>query len=290
MGSAKKIGRLARNFLLATFASLFAAMTIKEFAIKGGLVSSGFSGLSILICKFASTYLNLDFSYSIVYLLLNLPALLLVIRSIGIRFTAISVYHIVLTSLLVEIMPILDFTNDLLLLSVFGGVISGVANAMIVYGEGCGGGIDFIAIHFANIKKESMWNFTLAANAIILTISGLLFGWTAALYSIIYQYVATKVLNGLDIKYKRVSMFVVSDKADEINALIKNKYDHSSSEIKCIGGYSRNVKKLLYIVVGTYEASVVSEDILKIDETAFINVVSTKRLIGKFSEKSYYLQ
>ena len=149
MGSAKKIGRLARNFLLATFASLFAAMTIKEFAIKGGLVSSGFSGLSILICKFASTYLNLEFSYSIVYLLLNLPALLLVIRSIGIRFTAISVYHIVLTSLLVEIMPILDFTNDLLLLSVFGGVISGVANAMIVYGEGCGGGIDFIAIHFA---------------------------------------------------------------------------------------------------------------------------------------------
>ena len=276
-----------RDITFCIIASLLAAVTIKQFAMAAGLVPSGFSGLSIIIIGYYRLVSGRELSYSLIYLVLNLPAVLLVVRNIGIRFISLSVLHIALTSIFVELTPLIDITKDIVLLSVFGGIISGIANALVVYAGACGGGIDFIAIFLAQKRKQQMWNLAFAINATIIIGSGFLYGWDSAMYSIIYQFVASQILNLLDSKYKRTSFFVITEKSDEIKELILRKHDHGLTIWDSVGAYTGTNRKVLFAVVGTYEIEKLIQEITSIDPYVFINVIKTQRLVGHFSEKVY---
>ena len=102
---------------------------------------------------------------------------------------------IVLTGILTDVMPVYVITYDILLISIFGGMISGAAVSMCLLMNATTGGTDFIAIYLSDKKGVDSWNMILGLNGIILLFAGFLFGWDKALYSIIFQYVSTQVLH-----------------------------------------------------------------------------------------------
>ena len=107
------------------------------------------------------------------------------------------------------------------------------------------------------------------------------------MYSIIYQFVASQILNLLDNKYKRTSFFVITEKPDEIKELILKKHDHGLTIWDSVGAYTGTNRKVLFAVVGTYEIEKLIQEITSIDPYVFINVIKTQRLVGHFSEKVY---
>ena len=156
--------RFIIRILLAILAGLVAAVNINSFVAAGNLVPGGFSGLSLMIIRIAKTTFNIDLNYSTIYLLFNIPCTLLVYKSIGHQFTFVSLIDVVVTSLFVEIIPIIYVTDDVLLISVFGGILGGISGALMLLADGCGGGMDFVAIYYAKKKQKSMWNTILLMN------------------------------------------------------------------------------------------------------------------------------
>ena len=278
---------LARDLCFAIVGACIAAANINTFVNSGNLVPGGFSGISLILIRAAAKYFNITLNYSVLYLLFNIPCAILVFKCVSKRFTLISILYIATVSAMVEIIPFFEITNDPLLVSVFGGIVSGAACSLVLKGNACCGGTDFISIYFAKKKQRSVWNEIFAFNVIMLIVSGLLFTWESALYSIIFQFVNTQVVKTFDNRFKRSNFVIISDKAQEIAHTIYIKYHHSVTLFDAIGGYTNTKKTVLYTIVGEYEANSLIATILEIDPKAFITIDSNQRLVGNFHEKPF---
>ena len=71
----------------------------------------------------------------------------------------------------------------------------------------------------------------------MLAIAGAMFGWSIALYSIIYQFCSTQVIQWLYKRYKKETLFIISDKSDEIYQIIKETTHHDATLFKGVGCY-----------------------------------------------------
>lgn len=279
---------LLRDITFSLVAAFLMAINLNSFVHDGNIVPCGFSGLAVLITRIGNKFNFETLSYSVLYLLFNLPATILVIRNVGKRFTFISLIDVVMTSVFVKIIPYINITDDLLLAAVFGGILNGLSNSLVLVGEGCGGGLDFISIYAAKKFKKSFWNEAMVLNAIMISIAGLLFGWEAALYSIIFQFVNAQVLNYADNRYKRSCLVIITEKTDEVCQAIYKDFHHTVTILNGIGGFTQEERKVLYTVCGQYETNNLVEKILSLDSKAFINITHSQRVIGNFHEKPFY--
>ena len=177
-----------KRIFLVIVASFVMAVNVKSFVRAGGLIPGGFMGLTLLIIEVAKEFFNISFSFSFINLLLNSIPVVISFRAIGKKFTIYSCVMIVLTSIFTDMMPVYPITYDILLISTFGGLVSGAAVSMCLFADATSGGTDFIAIYLSEKFGIDAWNYILLANAVILVIAGYLFGWDKALYSIIFLF------------------------------------------------------------------------------------------------------
>lgn len=285
MNNSKKknyfIYEAGRIFLVAVGAVLM-AVNINTFVHMAGLVPGGFTGVVLLIQEIFSRYFELQIPFSLFYFTLNLIPAIVCFKYVGKKFTIYSCIMVILSGLLTDFIPGLDVTDDVLLCSVFGGIINGIAISLCLFAGATSGGTDFIAIFVAEKTGRNAWNYIFAGNCLVLIVAGILFGWNRALYSIIFQFVSTQILNLLYKRYEKTTLLIVTDKTDEIYELIKNLTNHDATLFKGTGCYQGAERKMLYTVVSSEEASKLSRQIRKVDSNAFINILQTKELLGKF--------
>ncbi len=176
-------------------------------------------------------------------------------------------------------------TNDILLVSVFGGILNAFSISLCLYANATSGGTDFIAIFFSEKYGIETWNYIFAGNCIILLIAGYLFGWEEALYSIIFQYTSTQVLHFLYKRYQKQTLLIITSKPDEIYQEIRENTNHDATLFKGIGCYKKQECNMLYSVVGRDEIKSVIKKTKEIDKNAFINTMNTQQLTGRFYQR-----
>ena len=186
------------------------------------------------------------------------------------------------TSILTDIIPEIAVTYDILLISIFGGIISGFAISLCLSMNATTGGTDFISIYLSEKKGVDAWNFILAFNIVIIMIAGALFGFDKALYSIIYQYASTQVLHMLYKRYQKQTLFIVTNKASEVCTAINTVSMHGATILSGEGSYEHQKRKMVYSVVSREESKAVVNAVKKADEAAFVNAIRTEELFGRF--------
>lgn len=273
------------RIVVVVIASFIAAINIKTFVSAGGLFPGGFTGLTVFIQRVGSTYFDVVIPYTPVNLLLNALPIYIGIKMIGKKFTMLSCLMIVLTGIFVDFLPHVAITEDILLIAVFGGLINGVAMSIALRAKASGGGTDFMAMALSKKLNEPAWNYMLGMNFILLLVAGYLFGWDKALYSIIFQYCSTTIVNMLHINYKKMTIFIVTSKPDEVMQLVMNKTHHGITRFEGVGGYSNLPRTMLYTVLSAEEVKRVKKEIRKTDDSAFINATKTEHLDGRFYQK-----
>lgn len=283
----KSVQLTAKEILLPILAAALYSLNIKTFVAAGELVPGGFSGLALLLTRIADKYTKFHLNYSALYFLFNIPGAVVVYKSVSKRFCMISFIDIIMTTILTAVLPEIPVTDDILLICVFGGILSGASEVLMLLAGGCGGGTSFWSIYLAKKKGKSMWYEMLVFNIGLLLVSGLLFNWEIALYSIIFQFVSTEVINMFDNRFKRACFVIVTDKPEEIIEAIKLRQHHSVTEFKGIGSFTREEKTVLYTVVGKYEEKQLIDIIADIDPNAFINVINSERIVGNFNQLPY---
>ena len=271
-----------KMFIALTIASAVVAFNLKSFVNTGGLFPGGFSGLSLLIQQIFSSFFNISIPFSALYIPLNLIPAYIGFRYIGKRFTIYSFYLVFLSSFLTDLFPAVTITSDILLIAVFGGIINGVAISISLISGASGGGTDFIAIYFSEKKGIDVWNYILMANAVILITAGILFGFDKALYSIIFQFTSTQILQGMFKRYQKDTLLIITDQPTAVYGKIRELTNHDATLIEGNGCYEGATRNILYSVVGREEVDKVISAIKAIDEHAFINVIKTEQLNGRF--------
>ncbi|MDD3367391.1 MAG: YitT family protein [Lachnospiraceae bacterium] len=274
-----------KRIIIICIASLIMSTNIKTFVRTGGLYPGGATGLTILIQRVAELFFDVTIPYTIVNLLLNAIPVYIGFRFIGKKFTIYSCLMIVLTSVLTDMIPGYVITYDTLLISVFGGMINGLVISMCLLMNATTGGTDFIAIYLSEKKGMDSFNMVLGLNIIILSAAGILFGWDKALYSIIFQYASTQVLHVLYKKYQQETLFIVTNKAEEVCKAISLVSNHGATVLEGEGSYGHCERNVVYSVVSSAEGKHVMKAIRETDPQAFVNVVKTEQLAGHFYQR-----
>lgn len=272
------------RIIIVITASLLYAWNLCCFAKAADLLPGGISGVSLLLQHIIKSIFHVTVPYSVFNILLNLFPVYIGFRYIGKKFTLYSILTILLSSIFVDILPDYIFTTDILLISFFGGLINGFAIALCLNVGTTTGGTDFISIYMSQQKGMDAWNYILFGNVIILLIAGAMFGWSIALYSIIYQFCSTQIIQMLYKRYQKETLFIISDKADEIYRLIKDTTNHDATLFHGIGCYEAKEKEMIYSVINTDARRELIPLIHSVDPHAFINVVKTEELAGRFHD------
>ena len=119
----------------------------------------------------------------------------------------------------------------------------------------------------------------------ILGIAGALFGWDKALYSIIFQYTSTHVLHVLYKRYQKQTLIIVTKRPEDVYEAIAEITHHDATLIKGEGCYSKQECDVLYSVVGRDEVSKVVNTVRETDPQAFVNMIRTENLAGRFYQR-----
>ena len=280
--------REVKRLIFGLISAAIMAVNIKTFVQAGGLYPGGFNGVTRLIQTVFDQFLGIPLPFAPVSLLLNAVPAIIGFKAIGKKFTLNTSLIIVVTSVLSDIVRSVPMSQDILLISIFGGLINGAAISLALIGGTSTGGTDFIAVYFAEKKNKDVWNYILMGNGVVLLLAGMLFGWDKALYSIIFQFTSTQTIHLLYQAYNKVTLFIVTDSPKAVYDAIYEVTNHSATEFSATGMYSNEGRKMIYSVVSSTEAKVLIRKVMLADPHAFVNVVKTDILMGRFYQKENY--
>lgn len=270
--------------IVVVIAAIIMSLNIKIMVRNAGLYPGGANGLTILTQAILREFFQIEAPYTFINIFWNSIPVYIGFKYIGKNFTLFSLVMILLNSVLVDIIPQYTLTSDILLISVFGGMLNGLAIALCLKVDATTGGTDFISIFLSEHYGIDGFNLTLGLNAIILVTAGILFGWDKALYSIIYQYVSTQTIHLLYRSYSQVTLFIITNKVDEISEMIHAITQHGATILQGVGAYKNDERKMIYSVIHESSEKAIIANILAIDPNAFINCLRTKEIKGNFKQ------
>lgn len=271
-----RIIREMKRYLFLFIGAILAAVGLEIFLVPNKITDGGIVGISII-----TSFLT-DLPLSLFIIIFNIPFLFLGYKQIGKTFVFSSIFSIASLSLWVSVFhPIPGLTNDILLASVFGGIILGVGVGIIIRYGGSLDGTEMVAIIVNKRTAFSVGEIVMFFNIFILSSAGLVFGWNRAMYSLIAYFIAYKVIDitveGLD---EGRAAIIISDNGKEISEAIMARLGRSVTFLEGSGGPGRHQRMILYVVVTRLEVSKLKSIIHDKDENAFVTINDVSDVMG----------
>ncbi|GGE73550.1 YitT family protein [Priestia taiwanensis] len=264
------------QFTALFIASIIYALAMNIFIIPHHMLSGGFAGIGMII-----GYITGHDIGALIFLL-NIPLFLLSYFHLGKKLTLLSVFSIGTSSIAMSFIPVQEATHDILLSAVFGGVLYGVSLGIIFRFSSSMGGFDIIGLIISKYKDVSLGIITFTFNCILLVIAGFIFGWDMTFYTIIAQFVCTKVIDTIHSKHVKLTVMIVTEHGLELKQALLDRCSRGVTMVDAVGAYTNTNKKVLYTVVTRYELSDVKRLIRTVDNHAFVNITQTVEIMGHF--------
>ncbi|TCP53865.1 uncharacterized membrane-anchored protein YitT (DUF2179 family) [Tumebacillus sp. BK434] len=281
----KSLAAKLKRLFFITLGSLLVAVALEIFLVPNSVIDGGIIGVSILLAYLTNT------PFGIYMILLNLPFLLVGYKQIGRTFAFTTLIAVILMSGFVTLLHgARPFTDDLLLATVFGGVVIGIGVGTIIRYGGSLDGTEIVAILVSRKSGFSVGEVVMFFNVFILGSAGFVFGWDHAMYSLIAYFIAFKMIDitieGLD---ESKSVTIISDYPDDISEAILNRLGRGVTHVYGKGGYSGEPKELLYVIVTRLEVAKLKDIVLEYDPAAFIAIEHVADVMGgRFKKKAIH--
>jgi len=264
------------NLILITTGSCICALAVNGILIPRKFVSSGVTGVA-LIFHYIIPYLPV----SVLYLLFNVPLFALGWKYVSRRFFIYSIIGTAIFSSAMEWIVVPIQVQDPLLCSLLAGIIMGVGVGIILRSAGSSGGTDIISVMVQTRFSIRLGYTVLAFNSIVLAASAMLFSLEIALYTLIYMYVSSHILDlvvtGLS---QRKSVMIISKSQGDIIIRILKELNRGVTVIKGQGGYSGEPEDIIYTVIAFRDLASMKRLINKIDPHAFVVFSDTAEVMG----------
>jgi len=271
----KKILETIRKIFLITFGAIVTGFALGSFLSPNDIIDGGVIGVSMIL----SNLYNLNLGLLIIAI--NLPFILMAWRKMGTKFVLLTGYANIILALSTNYFHGIHVTNDLLLATVFGGIILGVGVGAILKNEASLDGTEMVSLIISRKFGFSVGEFILFINVFIYAIAGLVFGWESAMYSVLTYFLCSKVIDSMMEGFNSSkSVRIISDKSAKIGEELIEKLDISVTYLEGIGGYSGLNKDLIYCVISRIELPKMLDIVKEIDPKAFVSVVDVHEVYG----------
>lgn len=263
-------------FFLITGA-VAAAVGVKLFLVPSEIAPAGFSGIAAII-----NYLS-DIPIGILILFLNIPFFFLSLKEYGRKFVLRTVIAVLIFSFFSDLFENTAVTEDMLLSSIYGGIVFGVGIGLVLKGGGTTGGTELLAkLIFSRSRSVSLGGGVFIIDAIIIAASCFVFGVESSLYAVISLFITSKMIDIINYGVQAAKAYIIiSDSFEEIEKEVFIKLKRGVTRFYAKGSFSQREKSVLLCVVGSLvEASLLKEIVAQTDKSAFVIAVSANEVLG----------
>ncbi|WNF38391.1 YitT family protein [Bacillaceae bacterium IKA-2] len=254
------------DYILLTFGSIIVAIGLELILAPNGLVDGGVTAIAIM------TKALWNIPIWLVFILLNIPSLIIAGKYMGKKFVIRTLFANVVTSVaLIYFAPFPAITSSEVLIVLYGGLLLGVGIGLVVKAGGAIDGSEMIAIWMNKKYGISISKFLLAINAIILSIAAIVFSLEKAMFSIAVFFIVAKVIDFiLDGINQGKSVMIISSKPEEIGQKIIEELGISITYLNGVGGYTGDQIQLIYCITDRLMYPKLKELVLSIDSSAIL--------------------
>lgn len=265
-----------QKYSLISIGSILFAAGLEFFLIPNKILDGGVVGVSMI----AQHYLDLPLGIFII--LLNIPFIYLGYKQIGTSFTVASIFGIIIMSIFTAIFhPYPPLIDDPFLACIFGGIILGLGVGLVIRSGGTLDGSEMFSIFATKKLPISVGEMVLIINVVIFIISGFVFTWESALYSMISYFIASRVMDtvieGIN---ESKSVMIISKEYRQMSECIQNQLGRGVTLLKAEGGYSGDETKVIFCVITRIEEATLKEIVTNIDKNAFLSIGNISEVAG----------
>lgn len=267
--------------IIVVLGSVLVAIGYNWFFIPHHLVSGGVAGLALLIGQVLGWPVGLQ------VLIYNIPIMWWAWHDLGRRFLMLTIVGIVSLTVIVSLIPVRPvITDDPMLNAIFGGIVVGLGVGLAMRAGGSCGGMDVAAVAFNRRYSLPMGDVMLAFNTIIVGLAGLQGDLKVVLYTLIAMFVTGKMVDVVTAGTVKKTVLVISSQAEAVAKRVNAEMGRGATVLEGTGAYSQEVRQLLLIVVTRLELSQIKDIALAVDAAAFVVVLDTDQVVGRFRQYS----
>ena len=264
-----------KNVIFLTVGAMITAFALESFLVPNNIIDGGVIGISMIVSHITKWNLGL------LILILNTPFIIMAFKKMGGKFVVQTAFANIILAVFLNIFHHYKVTHDLLLATVFGGIILGLGVGIILKHEGSLDGTEMLSLVVSKKLGVSVGEFIMGINVFIYLAAGKVFSWESAMYSIMTYFIASKVIDTVMEGFNSSkSVRIISDNASAIGEQLIERLDISVTYLQGIGGYTGQDKDLIYCVISRLELPKMIDIIKEIDPKAFVSVVDVHEVYG----------
>ncbi|SEN20496.1 Uncharacterized membrane-anchored protein YitT, contains DUF161 and DUF2179 domains [Mesobacillus persicus] len=268
--------KVVKRIFFIVIGAILMGVGIEEFLVPNQILDGGIVGISIILSHLTGWRLGFFI------FVLNIPFFFIGYKQIGKTFalsTLLGITVLSITTTLLHSFPV--FTEDLLLATVFGGIVLGTGVGIVIRFGGSLDGTEIMAILMNKRLPFSVGEMIMFFNIFIFGIAGFIFGWDRAMYSLLAYFIAFKtidiVIAGLD---ESKSAWIISDQYQEIGEAILARLGRGVTYLNGEGAYTGDDKMVIFCVITRLEEAKLKTIVEELDPSAFLAVGNIAEVRG----------
>lgn len=271
-----------KNIIMVIIGNFILAFGIAFFIVPNAIVTGGVTGLATIFFPDGSDVM-VYFIYAIEALLFFLGLFFLGKKFAAKTFLSVILYPTFLLFLKPIGMEMRITGNDLFLSSIYGGIILGVGVGIVFRAGGSTGGTDIPPLIINKYTKLPVDRLVLLTDGLIVLLGMKIRGFKPALIGLFSVYLCSVMVNkmmtlGME---KAKSLMIISDKYEEIMDKLQSQIGRGATLLKGEGGYTKQPKEVLMVVISNKQFNSTSEIIKSIDPNAFVIVHDVNEVQGE---------
>ena len=266
-----------KAYVLMLTGTALTALSFDLFFLSNNIAPGGLTGVATLVHHLTGVQVGLA------TIALNVPLFLIGYRAVGGSFAFRSLITMLLLSALIDLIPEMPLTDDMLLASIFGGVLMGVGLGLVMRaGATTGGTVLAAKIIHTRWAIVSVGGFLFALDCVVVVAAGVVFDAQAALYAMVAILVTAKVmdlvLQGMN---SAKQLLIISDSAEAIAKRVTVDMGRGATLLSATGAYSGEPRGMMLCVVSNTEVARLKEIVAEEDPRAFVTVSNVHEAMGE---------
>lgn len=266
-----------KSILLITLGNLIFAISVNLFLVANHMGEGGVTGLSILV------YYLTNIPIDITYFSVNAILLILGYKYLDKSTVGYTIYSLVMFTIFVRLTAEFNYQfENVMLVPIVNGVLGGASVGIILLAGGSTAGTDIVALFLNKFLNIPLGIGIFIVDMFIIIPSSFVIGFEKTLYTIIMLYISIKVidyiLEGLDPKK---SIMIISTKYEDIAKEITEKVERGITVLHGQGYYTKQEKRILYVIVSRREVINITKIINHIDSKAFVTISNVSQVTGE---------
>ena len=263
------------DIIILTIGTMISSYALEAFLVHNNILDGGVTGIAIILSKISSIPL------SFLILVISIPFFFVGFKNLGKGFLIRSIYSMVLFSLSLSLFELIEpVTEDMLLATVFGGILLGVGTGTVIRFGGCLDGSESVALVISKNTNLSVGQIVLIFNLVIYGVAGFIFGLDSAMYSILTYFITFKVIDFISEGLEQAkAALIITDHGTSLSKEIYKKLGRTTTTLRGKGLISGQ-KEVLYCVLTRIEIYELKKIVDNMDESAFITILDVSDIIG----------